>query len=131
MIRALEIIMAIAGPLAIITLAWMFLTGTVPRAHGAEPCAGSWVLVSYYGAESGNRTASGMRFDGTQLLAAHKFLPFHTRVRFTYRGRSIVVPIEDRGPYVKGRTFDLSKAAAQRIGMVPAGVGRVCAERIR
>ena len=96
----------------------------------AEPCAGQRVIVSYYGAESGKRTASGMAFDGTQLIAAHKTLPFGTRVRFTYHDRSIVVPIEDRGPYIKGRVFDLSRAAAARIGMIPAGVARVCAEKL-
>ncbi len=69
-----------------------------------------------------------MPFDGTQLIAAHKTLKFGTKVRFTYKGRSVTVPIEDRGPYVSGRSYDLSKAAAQRIGMVKAGVVKLCAE---
>lgn len=117
------------GALLIVAFAayWLWFAGS---AVSGEACKGSWVLASYYGAESGSRTASGMFFDGTQLIAANKSLPFHTRVRFTYRGKSIVLPIEDRGPYVRGRTFDLSRAAAERLGMIPAGVVRLCAERL-
>jgi rare lipoprotein A (peptidoglycan hydrolase) len=120
---------AVGGGLAVVAFAAIWLVVT-PPVHAAEVCRGQSVLVSYYGAESGSRTASGAYFDGTQLLAAHKSLPFGTRVRFTYRGKSIVVPILDRGPYIKGRVFDLSKAAAARIGMIHAGVARVCAERL-
>jgi rare lipoprotein A len=82
--------------------------------------------VSWYGSESGNRTASGLAFDGSQLIAAHKSLPFGTKVRFTYRGKSVTVPIEDRGPWVRGREFDLSRAAAKRLGIINAGVAKVC-----
>lgn len=70
------------------------------------------------------RVASGGWFNPKAMTAAHKTLPFGTRVRVTNRhnGRSVVVRINDRGPYIKGRIIDLSKAAAYKIGMQNAGV---------
>lgn len=61
-------------------------------------------------------TASGQKFNPNALTAAHKSLPFGTKVRVTYKGKSVVVTINDRGPFIKGRTLDLSRAAARRIG---------------
>jgi rare lipoprotein A len=80
-------------------------------------------IASYYGAESGPHTASGERFDPNAMTAAHRSLPFGTLVRVTYRGRSVVVRINDRGPFVRGRDIDLSLGAARRIGL--PGVGQV------
>lgn len=80
-------------------------------------------IASYYGMESGPRTASGERFDPNAMTAAHRSLPFGTLVRVTYRGRSVVVRINDRGPFVRGRDIDLSQGAARRIGL--PGVGPV------
>jgi rare lipoprotein A len=74
-------------------------------------------VASWYGAESGNRTASGERFVPGRMTAAHRTLPFGTLVRVTYRGRSVVVRINDRGPFVRGRVIDLSPAAASAIGV--------------
>ena len=88
------------------------------------------VVASYYGKESGNRTANGERFTGNDLTAAHRSLPFGTKLRVTYRGKSVVVRINDRGPFIRGRQLDLSKAAASRIGLIRAGVGRVCVEHL-
>ncbi len=68
-------------------------------------------------------TASGERFNPGAMTAAHRTLPFGTMVRVTYRGRSVVVRINDRGPFIRGRSLDLSKAAARRIGC--GGVCRV------
>jgi rare lipoprotein A len=67
----------------------------------------------------GRKTASGERFDMHALTAAHKSFPFGTRVRVTNRsnGKSVIVRINDRGPFVKGRAIDLSLAAARRVGM--------------
>jgi rare lipoprotein A len=103
-------------------------------AIGAE-CAGQIVWASYYGKETCRpgkpcRTADGTDFDGTQMLVAHKTLPFGTMVRFTYNGRSVTVPVRDRGPFVGKREYDLSRAAAARIGMIEAGVVKLCAERV-
>jgi rare lipoprotein A len=96
----------------------------------AAECPGTYVVTSWYGAESGNRTANGERFDGSSFTAASRMLPFGTRLRVTYRGQSVLVIINDRGPYIKGRSLDLSRAAARRIGLIAAGVGRVCIEPV-
>lgn len=84
-------------------------------------------LASWYGSESGNRTANGEHFDGSSLTAAHRSLKFGTKLRVTFQGKSVVVRINDRGPARRtGRALDLSKAAAARLGMVRQGVGKVC-----
>jgi rare lipoprotein A len=85
-------------------------------------------LASYYGSESGSRTASGQRFNQNALTAAHRTLPFGTKLKVTHGGRSVVVTINDRGPFIRGRVLDLSKGAARVIGLTGAGVGRVVAE---
>jgi rare lipoprotein A len=85
-------------------------------------------VASWYGKKfHGRRTASGERYDMHELTAAHRTLPFGTRVRVTNldNGRKVVVRINDRGPFIKGRVIDLSYAAARQVGMVNAGVARV------
>jgi rare lipoprotein A len=82
--------------------------------------------ASWYGPGfHGKRTASGERFNTNDLTAAHRTLPFGTRVRVVNKstGRSVVVRINDRGPYAHGRVIDLSRASAQAIGIL--GVGTV------
>ena len=89
-------------------------------------------LASWYGTENGQtRTATGERYTGNDLTAAHRSLPFGTRLRVTYKGKSVVVRLNDRGPYVKGRSLDLSRAAAAKIGLIRPGVARVCWEKVR
>jgi rare lipoprotein A len=85
-------------------------------------------MASYY--SQGQRTASGARFNPNGFTAAHRSLPFGTRVRVTNRsnGRSVIVTINDRGPFVRGRIIDLSRGAAQAISMTGAGVARVSLE---
>ena len=85
-------------------------------------------VASYYGNESGRKTASGQRFNQEAMTAAHRSLPFGTRLRVTHGGRSVVVTINDRGPFIRGRVLDLSTGAARAIGLTGAGVGRVTAE---
>lgn len=85
-------------------------------------------MASYYGAElAGNATASGERFDPSDLTAAHRTLPFGTRVEVTNprTGATVVVRINDRGPFHGGRVIDLSHEAARRVGIARAGTGRV------
>ncbi len=85
-------------------------------------------MASYYGNElAGNRTASGERFDPGQLTAAHRSLPFGTMVRVTNtsNGDSVIVRINDRGPFSHGRVIDVSTAAAREIGMHRSGTARV------
>lgn len=84
--------------------------------------------ASFYGNESGSKTASGQRFNQNAMTAAHRSLPFGTKLRVTHRGQSVVVTINDRGPFIRGRVLDLSKGAARAIGLTGAGVGHVTAE---
>jgi rare lipoprotein A len=84
--------------------------------------------ASYYGNESGSRTASGQRFNQNAMTAAHRSLPFGTKLRVTHRGQSVIVTINDRGPFIRGRVLDLSTGAARAIGLTGAGVGHVTAE---
>lgn len=76
-------------------------------------------LASFYGSESGNITANGERFNPWALTAAHKTLPFNTKVKVVNlkNHKSVVVRINDRGPFVKGRIIDLSRGAAKKIGI--------------
>ncbi|MCR6733535.1 MAG: septal ring lytic transglycosylase RlpA family protein [Afipia sp.] len=85
-------------------------------------------MASYYGNESGSRTASGQRFNQNAMTAAHRSLPFGTRLKVTHGGRSVVVTVNDRGPFIRGRVLDLSTGAARAIGLTGRGVGRVVAE---
>ena len=87
-------------------------------------------MASFYGNESGSKTASGQRFNQNAMTAAHRTLPFGTKLRVTHGGRSVVVTINDRGPFIKGRVLDLSTGAARAVGLTSAGVGRVTAEVI-
>ena len=84
--------------------------------------------ASFYGNESGSKTASGQRFNQNAMTAAHRSLPFGTKLRVTHRGQSVIVTINDRGPFIRGRVLDLSKGAARAIGLTGAGVGHVTAE---
>ena len=85
----------------------------------------SYGLASYYW--QGSKTASGEKFNANELTAAHRTLPFGTRVRVTSlaTGRSVTVRINDRGPFIPGRTVDISRAAAQSLGMIDRGVTKV------
>ena len=84
--------------------------------------------ASYYGDElAGRPTASGETFDPDNLTAAHRTLPLGTRLRVTNtrNGESVVVRVNDRGPFAKRRVLDLSKGAAKQIGMLRSGTARV------
>ena len=87
-------------------------------------------MASFYGNESGSKTASGQRFNQNAMTCAHRSLPFGTKLRVTHGGNSVVVTVNDRGPFVRGRVLDLSTAAARAVGLTGAGVGRVTAEVI-
>jgi rare lipoprotein A len=82
-------------------------------------------LASFYTGSS--RTASGERLNPAELTAAHPSLPFGTRVRVTSvdTGRSLVVRVNDRGPFVKGRALDVSYSAAKQLNMTERGVAKV------
>jgi rare lipoprotein A len=99
------------------------------RAGWTETGTASW----YGPRESGRRTASGAIFDPARLTAAHRSLPLGTCVRVTHLAnkRSVVVPIIDRGPYIRGRLIDLSQAAAQYLGIRDAGLAQVRVDALR
>jgi peptidoglycan lytic transglycosylase len=82
-------------------------------------------LASYYSYDP--KTASGEKFDPNELTAAHRTLPFGTRLRVTNvaTGRSVTVRVNDRGPFVPGRVVDVSRSAAESLGMTRQGVAKV------
>ena len=86
-------------------------------------------IASWY--QVGTRTANGERFNPDAMTAAHKTLPFGTLVRVTFRGNSVVVRINDRGPFTGGRIIDLSRGSAEVIGLKSAGVGTVTVEVVQ
>src|SRR5213593_3932758 len=103
-------------------------SGPGPRAPAPDVELGR---ASYYHSRfHGNRTASGERYDETRLTAAHRTLPFGTRVRVTNldNGRSVVVTIVDRGPFTRGRVIDVSRRAARKLGFLRDGTARVTLE---
>jgi rare lipoprotein A len=107
-------------------LAWRDANAAIaPSSFGGRTFSG---MASYYGSESGSRTASGQRMNSNAMTCAHRSLPFGTKLRVTHGGRSVIVTVNDRGPFIRGRVLDLSTGAARAIGLTSAGVGRVTAE---
>jgi rare lipoprotein A len=104
-------------------LAAFLLAPLAAKAQASETGTASW-----YGPDfNGKRTANGEVYDKERLTAAHRTLPFGTylRVRSLDNGSSVVVRVNDRGPFAKDRVIDLSEAAARVIGMIPTGTARV------
>ena len=104
---------------------WRDANASIASSSGGHSFSG---MASYYGNESGSRTASGQRFNQSAMTCAHRSLPFGTKLRVTHGGQSVGVTVNDRGPCVRGRVLDLSTGAARAIGLTGAGVGRVTAE---
>lgn len=96
------------------------MAGTMPAEAGSQCGKASWYRL-------GGKTASGERNNPSALTAAHRSLPFGTRVKVENlkNGKFVVVRINDRGPFVGGRVIDVSKAAAQQLGMLSTGTARV------
>lgn len=112
--------MKILALLSIILCSFLFTMGVE-----AKPTTG---LTSYYHPSlHGNRTANGERYNHHTLTAAHRTLPFGTKVKVTdlLTNKSVIVKINDRGPFVKGRVLDLSGAAADSLGIKKRGVAKV------
>ena len=107
---------------------------SAPTPDSLEPAFSEIGLASWYGREfRGNRTADGERFDMNAMTAAHRTLPFNTYVRVTdlATDRSVVVRINDRGPYAGDRIIDLSAGAARALGITDDGVARVRIELVK
>ena len=111
-----------------LTVAALVLAGASAGLSGAEAKPIQSGGASWYGPGfHGRKTASGERFNTHALTAAHRSLPFGTRLEVTNleNDRSVVVRVNDRGPFVRGRIVDLSLAAAKALGMAKDGVTRV------
>jgi rare lipoprotein A len=100
------------------------MSAAVP-ASAASQCG----TASWYAPHS--RTASGERMNPAAMTAAHRSLPFGTRIKVTNQrnGKAVLVRVNDRGPFVKGRVLDLSKAAAAALGFVSSGHTKICMEK--
>ena len=105
-------------------------SGSAATAATAEPFSQRGAASYYSDRLAGNTTANGETYDPEALTAAHRTLRFGTRVRVVREGdgRSVEVCVNDRGPYVDGRVIDLSRAAAETLGMIRAGVVDVSIE---
>lgn len=112
--RTLVLAAAAAGALSTVA------TPTLAQCGGA-----SWYSMPR------NKTANGERMNPAAMTAAHRSLPFGTKVKVTNQrnGKAVVLRINDRGPFIKGRVIDVSKAAAQALGFVRAGHTKICLEK--
>lgn len=106
-------------------------SAALPAIYAPKPVSVLLGKASYYWQPQ--KTASGERFNPRQMTAAHKSLPMHSVVRVINlrNGKSVIVRINDRGPYVRGRIIDLSKVAAEKIEMTKAGVVPVKVEVLK
>lgn len=100
----------------------LFTTAIAALILIAAPSYASSMRASWYDCakpgecSKSKRTANGEKFNPNGLTAAHKTLPFGTRLKVTHKGKSVIVRINDRGPFIKGRSLDLSRGAARKIG---------------
>ena len=111
-----------ASALGVAVVVLSAMVGSIGQADAAASQCGK---ASWY--SMGTKTASGERMNASALAAAHRSLPFGTKVRVENlsNGRSVVVRINDRGPFTGGRVIDLTRGAAEQIGMIRSGVARV------
>lgn len=109
--------MKIAGPLLMAAA----LTAFAMPANAQQCGSASWYALT-------SKTASGERMNPEAMTAAHRHLPFGSTLKVTNvrNGSSVTVRINDRGPFIKGRVLDLSRAAARQLGFINAGVTKVC-----
>jgi rare lipoprotein A len=125
--------------IALLLLGFLLGAGCAARAAGPKPpdydtSTDAFIeegIAAYYAtAFHGRRTASGSIYDERDLTAAHRTLPFGTCVRVTRleNGKDVVVTINDRGPFTKGRVIDLSREAARRLDLIRDGIARVRVE---
>lgn len=120
----------------VVTTGVLFLGATTEARNKPPACASTTGVASFYAGQFiGRKTASGDIFTAREMTAAHRTLPFGTKLKLTNpkTGKTVQVVINDRGPYVKGRILDLSLAAAEKLGFVKDGLAKVkiesCASR--
>ena len=111
--------------LVAVTIAAGLMVGVSTSSAAAQCGRASWYALH-------SRTANGERMNPSAMTAAHRSLPFGTKLKVTNQnnGRSVIVRINDRGPFVKGRMLDLSKGAAGQLGFINSGQTAVCVARI-
>jgi len=144
-------VVLVVGLAAVVSLAWGPASANVEQARAgatadrpevALPSPPAWRVDRHLGEGSasyysdvleGRPTASGQLYRGADLTAAHRNLPFGSRVRVTNlaNGRSVVVRVNDRGPFVRRRALDVSRTAAERLGIVAQGHAQVRLELLR
>jgi rare lipoprotein A len=106
-------------------------TPTPPAVAPASAASGETGLAAVYNHRlNGHKTSSGQRYDANRLTAAHKTLPFGTKLKLTNitNQKSVIVTINDRGPTQQGRILDISTAAAKQLGIRPTGMAEVSTE---
>ena len=111
--------------LTIVGLALAVVFSAGPASAGGKRFSG---VASYYDKDYRGRTTSGEPYDPAKFTAAHRTLPFGTRLRVSRAGFSVVVVVNDRGPTLKTRVLDLSLAAAKALHMIGRGIAKVSAE---
>jgi rare lipoprotein A len=106
---------------ALFTVGMGLVSASDTQAKGTGCGGASWYALT-------SKTASGERMNAARLTAAHRSLKFGTKVQVTNKrnGKTVVVRINDRGPFIRGRVIDLSKAAASQIGMIRSGTASIC-----
>lgn len=111
-------------------IALLLLVGIDAQARVSQGHTQDGMASYYHDRFHGRKTASGAAYNKNALSAAHKSLPLGTEVRVTdtRSGKSVIVKINDRGPFVKGRVIDLSRAAARQIGLTKKGLAKVKVE---
>jgi len=108
----------------------LVLASTLTLAISTQSASAQCGRASWYALTS--KTASGERMNPAAMTAAHRSLPFGTKLKVVNKknGKAVVVRINDRGPFIKGRVLDLSKAAASQLGFISAGHASVCMEKL-
>jgi len=117
----------------IISIVFLYSCASPHHSNHSPDKGDNYVVASWYGKKfNGKRTASGERFDMYAMTCAHKTLPFGTKLRVTNpdNNKSVIVTVNDRGPFIHGRQLDLSYGAAKQIGIVRQGVERVKIEQV-
>lgn len=112
----------------IATILTISISCAIPFTSANASSDTGWHHASWYGPGfHGKRAANGSVFNMNHMTAAHKTLPFGTKLKVTCQtsGKSVVVTVTDRGPYIKGRSLDLSYGAAKVLGILDRGVGKV------
>lgn len=111
--------------LAAVTLMSGLMVAASSQTASAQCGRASWYALT-------SKTASGERMNPAAMTAAHRSLPFGTKLKVTNKrnGKAVIVRINDRGPFIKGRVIDLSKAAARQLGFIGAGHTSVCMAKL-